>query len=216
MNNDKSSEGDTSAAARPQLVFDIGGVLATNISPLFWNLVAREAGRPVEHIYRPYKEEVSARLWTGEVSEAAFWEWLCQRVEGMDVGKGKAFLAESLTPLPALRELERWSRTADIHILSNHVEVWVKPLLKEVRQYLSSVTISSLAGCRKPHREVYEIVAANLRPDRPILFVDDQLRNLEAAKAAGWSTLLADPDGFWIGEVDEWLRAAAVTLTAGE
>ncbi|MCR2805099.1 HAD-IA family hydrolase [Paenibacillus soyae] len=212
----REGDGSVAAAARPQLVFDIGGVLATNISPLFWNLVANEAKRPVEQIYRPYKEEISGKLWTGEVTEAAFWEWLVQHAEGLSMDQGKAFLEESLVPLPALREVERWSMAADIHILSNHVETWIAPLISDVRPHLASVTISSLAGYRKPHREAFDIVAAKLRQNAPILFVDDQQRNLEAAETAGWATLLADPNGHWIGEVDAWLDAAARTVIADE
>lgn len=190
---------------RPQLVFDIGGVLATNLSPIFWELVAVHSNQPMQPLYRKYKDELSKNLWTGSVTEAAFWEWLCQAAEGLSEAQGKAYLAESLRPLPALSQLERWSHEADIHIMSNHLAAWVEPILAEARAYLRTVTISSSVGWSKPQRELFEHVALQLPAGSRVLFVDDQPSNLEQGASWGWSTLLADPEGLWTGKVDEWL-----------
>ncbi|MEK3882226.1 hypothetical protein [Paenibacillus sp. PL2-23] len=194
---------------KPQLILDIGGVLATNISPLFWELVAEDAGVASDVIYRLYKAEVSERLWTGEVTEEQFWSWL-GRAAGLERQQGQAYLSASLAPLPALQHLKRWSEIANIHLLSNHLISWVEPLLKEVRPYITSATISSLVGCRKPDRGIFDCAAGKLRGRAPTLFIDDQSSNLDAAaETAGWSTLLADPEGHWITAADRWLREAS-------
>lgn len=203
--NDSGFDEKQHKLRRPQLVFDIGGVLATNLSPVFWELVAAHSNQPMQRLYRKYKDELSKNLWTGGVTEAAFWEWLCQAAEGLSKTQGKVYLAESLRPLPALRQLERWSHWADIHIMSNHLVAWVEPILMEVRPYLRTVTISSSVGWRKPQRELFEHVASQLPADSSVLFVDDQPSNLEQGASWGWSTLLANPEGLWTGKVDEWL-----------
>lgn len=158
-------------------------------------------------MYRKYKEEQSKKLWTGGITEAAFWDWLCQAAKGLSEEQGKAYLKESLQPLPALRLLENWSLAADIHILSNHLSAWVEPILQDMRPFLRTVTISSAVGFRKPQRELFEHVGAQIPASSRILFIDDQPSNLEQAAACGWSTLLADPEGLWSGKVDEWLVA---------
>lgn len=91
-----------SQAARPQLVLDAGGVLATNMSPGFWHSVAVEAKLPMEHIYRIYKSEVSHRLWTDQVTEEVFWKWLQKKAPLVEESKVKGFIADCLKPLPAV------------------------------------------------------------------------------------------------------------------
>lgn len=206
--NQTEHDGFRQMTGRQQLVLDIGGVLATNISPVFWELVASYSNQPMPALYHKYKEGLSKRLWTGDVAEAAFWNWLCQAAEGLSEEQGKAFLVKSLQPLPALSELERWSAAADIHILSNHLDAWVEPILSGVRQYCRTVTISSSVGFRKPQRELFEHVNSLLPADSRILFIDDQQSNLEQGASMGWASLLADPEGLWTDKVDEWLSAA--------
>lgn len=190
---------------RPQLMLDIGGVLATNLSPRFWNEVARQADCPVELLYAKYKKELSRGLWVGHFSELQFWNWISAQVPSVSAAQGQAILMESLTPLPGMLQLSEWSKHADIHILSNHLTAWVDPVLEPIRSFLSSVTISSQVGMSKPQMELYEYACSLLPPSAPVLFIDDQDKNLRQGAAVGWHTLQADPEGRWIDEANLWL-----------
>jgi putative hydrolase of the HAD superfamily len=186
---------------RPQLVLDIGGVLATNLSPLFWKLLAAEATVSEEELYAEYKQQISERLWIGEVSEDQFWLWVKTYTPLLGTKQARMFIDSSLQPLPALAKVAEWSEIADVHLLSNHLPSWVEPIVKPIRPYLKSVTISSVAAARKPHPDIYARTAAYLPMGSDVLFVDDQAKNLKQAASLGWRTLLADDKGIWAASV---------------
>lgn len=208
---------------KPQLVLDIGGVLATNLAPRFWELLSDAIHVDQQQLYADYKEEIGPGLWRGTVSEAQFWDWL----DGKAVPIGgktaatdlktpfigaasyRTLLKECLIPLPALSLLPQWNSRADIHILSNHVQSWVLPLLEPFRTCLGHVVISSAVGYEKPQPELFRTAAKLLPAGTPVLFVDDSPSNLAQARQAGWHVLLADENGLWTDTVYEWLEAVA-------
>ncbi|WP_053375803.1 HAD family hydrolase [Paenibacillus sp. FJAT-27812] len=186
---------------RPQLVLDIGGVLATNLSPLFWKLLAAEAIVSEEELYAAYKQQISERLWIGELSEDQFWVWVKTYTPRLGTKQARKFIDSSLQPLPALAKVAEWSEIADVHLLSNHLPTWVEPIVKPIMPYLKSVTISSEAASRKPHPDIYARTAAYLPSGSHVLFVDDQAKNLKQAASLGWRTLLADEKGEWVASI---------------
>lgn len=193
---------------KPQLILDIGGVLATNLSPAFWQLSADAAGMDRASLYAAYRREIGAGLWRGAVNESEFWTWLERAAPGVDAERGLSFLRQSLTPLPALDRLPDWSQKADIHILSNHVEAWVLPLLEPIRSSLGKILVSSSIGWEKPHPELFRLASSHLPVDSPILFVDDSPHNLAQAELIGWEVLLADEAGQWVELAGRWLASA--------
>lgn len=193
------------AGQRPQLVLDIGGVLATNLSPKFWEWTAEAAGLDYKTLYGEYKRNMSSRLWRGEIEEAEFWEWLLDQGKAIPHEEARLILSRSLLPLPSMQLLPVWSQSADIHILSNHLHGWVAPLLAPVRTYLSHVIVSSEIGMKKPQRELFAHAASLLPEGAPVLFVDDQIRNLSQAEAFGWNVVLADEEGAWTKAAQDWL-----------
>ncbi|WP_337102973.1 HAD family hydrolase [Paenibacillus sp. YIM B09110] len=192
---------DAVSEKRTQLVLDIGGVLATNLSPTFWHMLAEASELAVDRLYAVYKQQISKRLWTGQLAETDFWEWLQKQLPSIDTEEAKQYLAESLTALPAMDKIAVWSDKADLHILSNHVAEWVNPILEPVRHHFSTVTVSSDVGMKKPSDNIFVHVHGLLGPDVPILFVDDHPANLRQAEQHGWQTLLADQDGQWINKI---------------
>lgn len=195
---------------KPQLVLDIGGVLAANLTPVYWNRLSETAGCSSERLYAAYKEKLSARLWTGAVTEEEFWSWLCEELPSIKHEVAKSQLLACLTPLPAMDKLAEWSQLANIHVLSNHRSEWVNPLLEPVLPYLTSVTISSDVGFSKPSSDIFKAVQRMLPDASRVLFVDDSTRNLAAAEQHGWSTLLADEAGNWIAQVPPLLAHACL------
>ncbi|MBD2843847.1 HAD-IA family hydrolase [Paenibacillus sp. IB182496] len=189
---------------KPQLVLDVAGVLVENLSPGYWQALGRLSGDAPEELRAAFKRELRAGLWSGAVPEAEFWHWLQARCPGVDTATARRLLRAQLQPLPALARLHAWSRLADVHLLSNHRAEWLAEPLRQVAPLLASATISSAAGCRKPEPAIYRLAAAGLRPG-PVVYVDDQQRNLAPAATLGWTTVLAESDGAWIGRVDRLL-----------
>ncbi len=65
------------------------------------------------------------------------------------------------------------------------------PPLNDCRQLF----ISSRLGIRKPHPAFFAAIAAQLRvePERLLLIGDDLTNDYQAARAAGWQSILVDP-----------------------
>lgn len=185
---------------RPQLVLDIGGVLAANLSS-FWEELAAHAQVPYDQLRARYKQEMSEALWSGKVTEEEFWSWLSAGFPAIQNEHARTLLRSILKPLPAMEYLPLWSQFADIHLLSNHRAEWVLPLFLDVQKHLSSITISSEVGFFKPHPRIYSTAQTQLKNSQKVLFVDDQEKNLQQAALLGWDTLLADPEGNWTKEV---------------
>lgn len=178
----------------------------------FWRALAELAGAPYDVLRGRYRREIRASLWSGAITEAAFWTWLAACWPRVDIAAAKRALQSSMKPLPALDMLPAWSALADLHILSNHRAEWVRPSLQAVLPRFASVTISSEAGFSKPEPAIYAAAAAKLPPGAPVLFVDDRADNLRTAETFGWHTLLADEaDASWIASVEPMLREFITT-----
>ncbi|MFC0211338.1 HAD family hydrolase [Paenibacillus chartarius] len=182
---------------RTQLYLDVGGVLGTNLDG-FWHWLAGAAAIPHDQLRGRYKSELRNTLWTGELSEHGFWDWVCSLQSAKAPDEARALLLTHLQPMPAFASLPQLSRKYDIHILSNHRVEWLNPFLVPVRSHLNSITISAEVRCAKPDPAIYRIAAAHAPAGASILFVDDARHNLDAAASLGWSTLLADPDSRWL------------------
>jgi FMN phosphatase YigB (HAD superfamily) len=191
---------------RPQLILDIAGVLVSNLSPLFWKQIAALSEKvSYELLKERFKADLRVDFWSGRIAEEEFWEWLIQFCPTLNIKEARILLNNNLIALPALDHLTQWSQYADIHLLSNHRMEWLKPLLKSIEPHIQSCTISSEVGFCKPDIRIYEILNSLLNSSKPILFVDDQEKNLLPATKLGWSTLHADSQGNWIEHVTSYL-----------
>ncbi|MDP5275645.1 HAD family hydrolase [Chengkuizengella axinellae] len=193
-------------SSKPQLIFDMGGVLVTNLTPPFWQDLADQYSIPYETLRAKYKQNVGATLWSGGISEEDFWLWLIREFPTIQIETAQKFLELNLKPLPAIKHLSKWSLHADIHILSNHRDEWLKPILKDIKESLKTVYVSSNIGISKPDVRIFEHVHASFNYKHKILFVDDKEKNLEEAAKLGWQVLLADEHGEWVEEVDVFLE----------
>lgn len=185
---------------KTQLVLDVGGVLATNLTH-FWHELAALASLSFEELRLHYKQNLRDKLWTGQITEPSFFTWACSMQSSLNESQVRSLMLSCLQPLPAYELLPNWSNTYDLHILSNHRSEWLIPFLAPVRPYLKTITISDEVGFAKPSQDIFKLAAAGIPDDAPILFVDDSEHNLEAAAVYGWQTLLADPAGQWIHQL---------------
>jgi putative hydrolase of the HAD superfamily len=193
------------------LLLDAMGVLyqaGDDVAELLVPFVRRH-GRtelPAEEIEREY---ISASL--GRTDSAAFW----QRV-GVDPALEDDYLAGhrliegTSEVLPSLKD--RFGRIA---CLSNDITDWSAKLRRRfgLEAWIDPWFISGDLGLRKPSAEIYEVAAERLaaRP-QDIIFVDDRLRNLDAAKALGLHTVLFDVRGGTPGHPHRRIRRLADLL----
>ncbi len=72
------------------------------------------------------------------------------------------------------------------------------------------IVYSHEVGLRKPDRAVYELTATRLgvEPEQ-IVFLDDVLANVEAARAAGWHTVLHEDTARSIAELERIIATCA-------
>ncbi|MGM7683765.1 HAD family hydrolase [Cytobacillus sp. Hm23] len=194
-----------------QLVLDIGGVLATNLSPFFWEELSTTSKIHYDKLIE-YKNSVRTGLWTGKITEDQFWSGLSMKHPSIEKGVAKPMLLSHLKLLPAVHHVAKWSQFADIHILSNHRMEWIEPILKEIQNDVKSITVSSEVGYCKPHKAIYTTIQTKLDSEKETLFVDDQEQNFVEARTLGWRTLLADEQGSWINQIMPLLLSAKFSL----
>ncbi|ASS68467.1 MULTISPECIES: HAD-IA family hydrolase [unclassified Paenibacillus] len=207
MKMDSIPDREPQSSPRPQLVLDAGGVLVTNLTPSMWRELADISGHGYGELRDSYKRDIAGRLWTGEQAAPEFYRWIAGFHPDWTEGDAEKLLRSHLLPLPAMDRLPELARSADVHLLSNHVSEWLRPVLEPAAEWLASLTISSEEGLSKPDPALLERCAGKLEPGAPVLFVDDSPRNVAAAEAFGWHALLADDDGLWVDAASERLRA---------
>ncbi|OAB36684.1 hypothetical protein PMSD_10160 [Paenibacillus macquariensis subsp. defensor] len=188
-----------------QLVLDVAGVIVTNLSPTYWVEMSVSAGVSYEFLHNQFKHEIRELLWTGKISEEEFWEWIIRQCPSLEIHEAQSMLYKHLRTLLAFDYIPSWSEVADIHLLSNHRQEWLEPLLDPIRPYLKSITISSSVGLCKPRPEIYTIVNATLNPMLQVMYIDDQDKNMKPAKELSWNTLTADREGKWQEQVKQLL-----------
>lgn len=130
-----------------------------------------------------------------------FWTQICEQFPTINRDRAKAILISHIKSLPAIKEIATWSKYANIHLLSNHRLEWIQPIVKPIESYVSSITISSQVGYRKPNPEIYTLVKMQLSNESHVLFIDDQENNFKEARVLGWNVLLADENGDWLDRI---------------
>ena len=98
-------------------------------------------------------------------------------------------------------------------LLSNTNEphvTWIREQYPDVFPLFDECVLSHEVGMRKPEVAIYRRVEAitGRRPEEHV-FVDDKLRNIEGARAAGWQ-------GIEFREVEDCRRRLAALADAGE
>lgn len=176
------------------IVLDAMGVLyeaGDDVAELLVPFVGRHgrAGLLAEAIDRDYVEASLGRMDTD-----IFWQRM-----GVDPALENDYLAGNRLiegTLEALAALKR--RHGRLACLPNDVSSWSLKLRQRfgLESWIDRWFIGGDLGLRKPSAEIYRLAAARLgvRP-QDVVFVDDRLRNLDAAKAIGFNTVLFDIRG---------------------
>lgn len=90
--------------SKPELILDIGGVLATNFSPFFWQNLSSKSTALYGELVK-YKENIREELWTGRITEIQFWTWLREQFPSIEIKNAKLSLHANIKPLPAIEKV---------------------------------------------------------------------------------------------------------------
>ena len=180
------------------LLFDLGRVVIDFDLQRAFAIWAEHAGcSPADLANRFQVDDIYRQHERGEVSDAAFFSGL-RRSLGIDitdeqflVGWNAIFIEpmpgiEALLPLAAKQyPLYAFSNTNAAHIL--HLNERFEVVFRNFRQVFASMAI----GLRKPEAAAYDhVVAAIGVPANRILFFDDLIENVEAARDCGLHAVL--------------------------
>ncbi|MFB5674515.1 HAD family hydrolase [Paenibacillus terreus] len=191
---------------RPHLVLDIAGVIATNLSPVYWQELAEYASCSAQELKEKFNQEIRQSFWSGEISVADYELWLVLEYPALERHDLPHLIHKHLKLLPAAEMLPQWSDIADIHLLSNHRTEWVTELIRPLKPYVTSVHISDKTGFCKPDMRAFGQLHRQLGDGGKRIYVDDQEKNLVPAKELGWAAVLADPEGQWTESVSYLLK----------
>ncbi|MFB5760197.1 HAD family hydrolase [Paenibacillus medicaginis] len=191
---------------RLHLVLDIAGVIATNLSPVYWQELAEYAGCSAQELKKKFNQEIRQSFWSGETAVADYELWLAREYPALEKYDLPHLIHKHLKLLPAAELLPQWSDIADIHLLSNHRTEWVTELIRPLKPYVTSMHISDKTGFCKPDLQAFDQLHRQLGGSRQIIYVDDQEKNLVPAKELGWTAVLADSEGQWTERVSYLLK----------
>lgn len=128
----------------------------------------------------------------GVIDAAAFWRRIGLDARLEDEYLGGHRLTEGVREFLAAAS----SVFSRVCCISNDVPAWSAKLRRSFRieGSISPWLISGDLGVRKPDRDIYRQAVARLGiPGHRIVFVDDRIKNLDAARQLGFRTILFDP-----------------------
>lgn len=100
---------------------------------------------------------------------------------------------ETVINKPLLNLINELKKKYKIGLLSNSDAGWLDLILikHNLKEYFDEIVSSSAVGFIKPQPEIFQIMLDRLKvKPTEIIFIDDRLKNIEAAKALGIDAIL--------------------------
>lgn len=200
------------------LLYDFGGVIIDIDFDWIFGRWAELAGVPMQQVKSRFSHgEAYQRHERGEIDLADYFRAVRREI-GIDLdnaqltdGWQRVFGPEHPEVVEALRRLR--GRVPQ-YLMSNtnrtHFEFFRRRYARALEP-LDRIFASCEMGKRKPEREAFEHVsrAIGVSLDR-VLFLDDTLANVEAARAAGMKTVHVRSPGDAVRALAPWLDSAGV------
>jgi HAD superfamily hydrolase (TIGR01509 family) len=137
--------------------------------------------------------DVSRRLDIGQINVEQFFQELAQ-ISGQSLAELKLeFSKNEVFDQNVIDLIRRLKSKYVIALLSNSESLYLRNLLKEndIESLFDHVFISSEIGIAKPNKEIFEYALKQLSLDAgEVVFIDDQVRNIEAAESVGISGIV--------------------------
>ena len=148
---------------------------------------------PGSQAAEPLIQEAYLQASLGQISARTFWSTL-----GLDPELEDIYLARHRLHADLIDFIHRIPQRQQLACLSNDVSEWSAKLRRKfsLEALIPQWIISGDVGYRKPDARIYDIAAAQLglSPER-ILFIDDRLANVQAARAQGMHAVLFETGG---------------------
>ena len=183
------------------LVLDAHGVLFNAPLTGFLDGLAHASGQPAAAVRGLWRAEVRAEAWLGAAPDEAIWRRLAPMAVHPGGWQGRL---EPLYALgPAAAALPRWRAAVPVWVLSNHRGAWLRARLDRfgLSAHVDRVLVSDELGVMKPDRAAFATALAAATAPGAVLFVDDQPKNVDAARALGLRAVHATGDA-WVASVD--------------
>lgn len=192
----RPTEVDHHSRLRPRpraLIFDWGGVFTRSAPGSARRAFERRLGLAPGGLGSFFDEEPWLLFSTGRQAQTEFWNNVCEtfpirpdpitaQALWTHLFEAPEVRAELVRLLPTLRQHAR------IGLLSN-AGPGLRRLIGEIGELFDDIVISAEVGTRKPEPDIYRLSLRNLGVDpAEALFVDDLLRNVEAARLVGLET----------------------------
>lgn len=179
--------------SRPYLVLDAYGVMyqpGDDVEGLLIPFIAERGGHGDPAAIKARYREASV----SRIGAADFWAAVGLNAGVEDEYLGRVRLVDGVPAFLA----EAASAFAGIGCLSNDVSDWSRKLRERHRltDTIRAWVVSGDVRLRKPDPEIYRRLLERLGvPGNRVLFVDDRLENLNAARDLGIGTVWMAPDG---------------------
>jgi HAD superfamily hydrolase (TIGR01509 family) len=155
----------------------------------FYEAMPAFFGMTLEQMVRLKHPTAWVRFERGELSEADFLARFFEDGRPYDTSGFKSCVRASYRWIEGMESLLEGLRASGVqmHALSNYPEwfTWIEERLG-VSRYVTWSFVSCRTGVRKPDAAAFRLAARELRREPgACLFIDDQARNCEAARASG-------------------------------
>jgi putative hydrolase of the HAD superfamily len=203
------------------VISDFGGVLTTPLVQSFaavqdqTGLPFEELGKAMARITEEDGKHPLYELETGRMTEADFLRKIGDALEPElehrpELHRFSEIYFEALHPNGPMIDLMREAKASGrrMGLLTNNVREW-EPLWRSmlpVDEIFEVVVDSGFVGCRKPDREIYDLILERMGVQgEECLFVDDIEVNVEAAGELGMSAVHYRENNQAIPEIREML-----------
>lgn len=171
---------------KPVLVFDFFGVLCKEVGNIWIE----------KHNLETHEEAISEIEHRADVGDISFAEE-CELLGKISGQSGEEVMADFVGDVQMNTELIDFLKNAKdkyrLALLSNASSEFVKPLIANngLEEIFERIYISSDLGMAKPEINVFKLVCATMgaSPEQCIM-IDDRVRNIDGAKAAGMKGIL--------------------------
>ena len=182
------------------IIFDIGGVIATDLHKPLLMEIANDRYPPLErsNILRAADRPWNRIKIDSNYSEDRFWEEVIANGHlGESVPELKCLVRKRMRVFRDTVKVAENLRTQGyrVGILSNHAKPWFEELCTRFRLYDlfdKEISVVSYAiGVAKPDKKAYEVLLERLKKNisdfdtKKCIFVDDKIENVEVANSMG-------------------------------
>jgi len=181
------------------IIFDLGGVLVEAFGKEFLEYASEKLKAPKDKLGVMIQKEEPA-LQRGEITNIEFWQRVCDRLS-IECPSKKILLTLWLKPYKQQAKIKKDTLALVKRLQKNRYKTAILSNTQEEHNqinkkrklfdYFDLVLLSNEVGMRKPERKFFQLASKELGiPFTQLVFVDDEMRWVRAAKRCGLKAIL--------------------------